>query len=84
MIIKFDYGFIHEDFIFGWNKEELYRLPSTSGNKTYGLKKLNQIMVGVKVGYRIKKEKYTIQQLKDRTIFMEKEFQIIDSPDIPK
>lgn len=84
MTIKFEHGFIYEDFTYGWNNEELYRLPSTSGNKSFGLKKLNEIMIGAKIGYRIKGQKFTIQQLKDRTIIVDKEFKIIESPHIPK
>jgi hypothetical protein len=85
MILKFKYGFIFEDFTYGWYEQELYRLPSTSADKkTYGLKKLTSILVGNKVGYRIKRQKFTIEQLKGKTIFIDKEYQVInDSVDIP-
>ncbi len=45
MILKFKYGFEYNDFLYGWNNKELYRLPSKSGNKSYGLKKLDSIVV---------------------------------------
>lgn len=85
MILKFNYGFIFEDFTYGWNQQDLYRLPSTSADKkTYGLKKLTPILVGNNVGYRIKRQKFTIEQLKEKTIFIEKEYQVInDTTDMP-
>ena len=84
MILKFKYGFEYNDFLYGWNNKELYRLPSKSGNKSYGLKKLDSIVVGNSIGYRIKQQKFSLKQLKDRTIFIDKEYQVIgDSVDIP-
>jgi hypothetical protein len=84
MILKFKYGFEYEGFLYGWNNKELYRLPSTSGNKSYGLKKLDSIVVGNSVGYRIKQQKFSINQLKNRTIFIDKEYQVIKNEvDIP-
>jgi hypothetical protein len=84
MIIKFKYGFEYDGFLYGWNNKDLYRLPSTSGNKSYGLKKLDAIVVGNGIGYRIKKQKLSLKQLKDKTIFIDKEYQVInDTVDIP-
>jgi hypothetical protein len=84
VILKFKYGFEFEGFLFGWNNKDLYRLPSTSGNKSYGLKKLNAIIIGNSLGYRIKRKKLSLKQLKDITIFIDKECQVInDTVDIP-
>ena len=84
MIIKFKYGFEYDGFLYGWNNKDLYRLPSTSGNKSYGLKKLDAIVVGNGIWYRIKKQKLSLKQLKDKTIFIDKEYQVInDTVDIP-
>lgn len=84
MIINFKYGFEYDGFLYGWNNKDLYRLPSKSGNKSYGLKKLDSIIVGNGVGYRIKKQKLSIKQLKEMTIFIDKEYQIIkDNVDMP-
>lgn len=83
-IINFKYGFQHENFIYGWHKKELYRLPSLSGNRSYGLKKLDIIKVGNLLGYRIKGQKFSINQLKDKTVFINKNYTIItDTVDIP-
>ena len=84
MILKFKYGFEYDGFLYGWNNKDLYRLSSKSGNKSYGLKKLDSIVVGNSTGYRIKKQKFSLNQLKERTIFIDKEYQVIgDSVDIP-
>lgn len=84
MKLKFKYGFYHEEFLYGWLKKELYRLPSTSGNKSYGLKKLSIIKVGVGEGYRLKRDKISIQQCKDRTIEINKVITVIkDTVDLP-
>jgi hypothetical protein len=83
MILNFKYGFEHEGFLYGWNNKELYRLPSKSGNKNYGLKKINSIIVGNQVGYRIKREKFSVNQLKEKTILINKEYQVIKDNDLP-
>lgn len=84
MIITFKYGIEHEGFYYGWFAKELYRLPSTSGRYTYGLRKLNQIIVGNQMGYRLKKDKFSMKQLYDRTMLIPKvEINIIKSKDIP-
>lgn len=84
MILKFKYGFEYNGFLYGWYEKELYRLPSTSGNKKFGLKKLESIVIGNSIGYRIKRDKLTINQLKEKTIFIDKEIQVItENVDIP-
>ena len=67
MIRNYRYGFNYKNFTFGWFKKELYRLPSKSGLSFYPLKKLNLIDVGNKKGYRIVRDKKTIDQLKELT-----------------
>lgn len=84
MVLVFKYGFEFDGFLYGWNNKDLYRLPSSSGNKFYGLKKLDVIKVGSGLGYRIKREKLSINQLKLLTINIDKEYEIIDDVvDIP-
>jgi len=84
MILIFKYGFEFNGFLFGWNSKELYRLPSVSGVKHYGLKKLPQITVGNKIGYRIKREKFTIDQLKYKTQLIKPiEINILKDKDLP-
>jgi hypothetical protein len=72
MIITFKYGIEHEGFYYGWFAKELYRLPSTSGRYTYGIRKLKQIIVGNQLGYRLKKDKFSMKQLYDRTVLIPK------------
>lgn len=84
MKIEFKYGFEYDGFTYGWNKKELYRLPSVSGNKSYGLKKLPLILVGNKSGYRIKQNKFSIDQLKSMSKEINKSFEVInDNIDLP-
>ena len=83
MLLKFKYGFEYLGFQYGWLNKELYRLPSTSGNYHYGLKKLNIIKVGNKKGYRIKKQKLTIEQIKERTVLIKTEIIVVKDKDIP-
>ena len=81
--LKFKYVFWHKDFLFGWHNKELYRLPSNSGKRIFGLKKLEKIPVGNKEGYRVKCDKLSIDQLEARTIVIDKEIQKIKSKDVP-
>lgn len=84
MNIIFKYGFEYDGFLYGWNKKELYRLPSKSGNKSYGLKKLDKINVGNTFGYRLKGAKLSIYQLKQLTTEINIEIPVIeDCVDIP-
>ena len=84
MILDFVYGIEYKGFIYGWNKRELYRLPSESGNRSYRLKKLNTIMVGNQIGYHLKRTKFSIKQLKSMTILIPKvSINIFSSNDLP-
>lgn len=83
MIINFQYGFSHKDFIFGWHKKELYRLPSENSPHYYPLKKLKLIKVGKQKGYRCKKDKLSLKQLSSKTIFIGKKISIIQDKNCP-
>ena len=71
-MIHFKYGFEHKEFIFGWHKKELYRLPSESEKRNYPMKKLSIIKVGKQDGYRIKRDKFSLGQIQKMTIFIDK------------
>ena len=75
MTLTFRYGFEHKGFVYGWCKKELYRLPSESCLKTFCLKKLNKIMIGNKEGYRVKRDKFTIEQLQAKTELFNKYYE---------
>lgn len=84
MIFKFSYGFTYMGFEYGWYKKELYRLPSVSGNNKYGFKKLNPIPVGNTLGYRIKRQKISMFQLKEMTTDIQREISVIEeNKDVP-
>lgn len=78
MVLVFKYGFEFDGFLYGWNNKDLYRLPSNSGNKFYGIKKLDVIKVGSGLGYRIKREKLSINQIKLLTVAIDKEYEILE------
>tara|TARA_R110000772_G_scaffold35637_9_gene85853 strand:+ start:3897 stop:4157 length:261 start_codon:yes stop_codon:yes gene_type:complete len=67
MVWTFKYGFDYKGFSFGWKDKALYRLPSEKNLKNYPLKILSIIKVGNKEGYRVVREKKTIDQLKEIT-----------------
>lgn len=82
--IIFKYGFEYDGFLYGWNKKELYRLPSKSGNKSYGLKKIEPIQVGKGTGYRIKTKKLSLYQCKQMTTAIDMKVElVVDTIDIP-
>jgi hypothetical protein len=84
MIIEFNYGIEYKGFIFGWHKKELYRLPSTSGRYSYGFKKLNAIMVGNQLGYCLKRDKFSMKKLEEKTIIIPKQtISILKSEHLP-
>ena len=64
----FKYGFEIDGMKYSWFKKELYRLPSTINLRSYQFKKLPEILIGNKIGYRLMRKKYTIEQLKIVTI----------------
>ena len=67
-INNFEYGFLYKGFIFGWKDNKLFRVTSTKGNH-YPLKELNKIKVGNRDGYRVVRDKKTIEQLKELSDF---------------
>ena len=58
--MKFVFGFEYNGILYGWNKKELYKIPS--------LRKLNQIMIGNQVGYRLSGKRIKISDLEPITI----------------
>lgn len=67
MIQIYKYGFEYKGMTFGWKNKELFRLPSTKNKRSYSLKKVPLITVGNKKGYRIVRDKKTIEQLMELT-----------------
>ncbi|MFH2032062.1 MAG: hypothetical protein ABIJ40_15815 [Bacteroidota bacterium] len=83
MIKKYKYGFIYNGILYGWHKKELYKLSQTVNKRSYSEKKLNQILIGNKVGYRVGKDQKTIDQLAELTHYINKEYQNINDEDLP-
>jgi hypothetical protein len=84
MVIRFSYGFTYKGMLYGWYRKELYRLPTKVGDRQYGVKKLTQIMVGCQIGYRIKRDRKTIEQLRQKTVILNEEVSIVTDFDIPE
>lgn len=79
MIINFKFGFEFNGFIYGWHKKELYRLPTTKGNRSYTLIKVGTYEGGYYVGRRMKSNR----QVKAMTHYINKKVEIIESDDLP-
>ncbi len=69
MVIKYKYGFEYKGFLFGWKNKKLHRLPSVINLRSYPLKELPTITIGLKKkkGYRVARDKKTIDQLMEMT-----------------
>lgn len=67
MVTIYKYGFEYKGFNFGWKDKSLFRLPSKKNLNYYPLKKLSLIDVGNKKGYRIMKDRKTIDQIMEIT-----------------
>lgn len=67
MITIFKYGFEYKGLNFGWKDKDLYRLPSEKNLRHYPLKKIPKIKVGLKQGYRVARDKKTVEQLMELT-----------------
>ena len=67
-ILNFKYGFSYKGVNYGWLLEELWRLPSTSGGRSFPLKKqeVKKRENGSKY-YRLKRDKKSIPQLQTIT-----------------
>lgn len=63
MTLNFKFGFNYKGLNFGWKDKHLYRLPSVKNSRTYPLKKLSLIEVGRKKGYRVMRDRLTVDQL---------------------
>ena len=73
-MIVIKYGVSHNNITYGWFEKELYRLPIKIGLRYFGLKKLKLIPIGNKFGYKLSQKKFTIEQLKEKTVLLEKVF----------
>ena len=67
MIVKYKYGFEYKGFSFGWSKKKLFRLPTTKNLRSYPLKELSKISIGKKEGYRLMRDRKTIDQIMELT-----------------
>lgn len=68
MVIKFKYGFDYKGIKYGWNKKKLFRLPTfTNAKRSLTLKELSTIDIRNKKGYRVARDKKTIDQLMEIT-----------------
>ena len=84
MILRFKYGFDYKGIPYGWLKGKLYRLPYNSKDKrSYPLKELESILIGNKVGYRVGRDKKTIEQLEVLTNRINFEYNKIVDSDCP-
>lgn len=83
MLHNYKYGFTYKGFKFGWRDKKLYRLPSIVNNRFYPIKELSEIMIHNKVGYRIVRDKKTIEQLKEITVQIDYDHVTVSDKDCP-
>lgn len=83
MIINYKYGFKFDGILYGWKDQKLCRLPQMIGKRFYPLKELNIIDVGNQKGYNINRKKKSLNQLKDMTVFINYDYQLIKDKDCP-
>jgi hypothetical protein len=60
--VHFTTGFEYKGLTFGWIGKKLFRLPGILNNRQIGLRKLPVIIVGNKRGYRLARDRKTIDQ----------------------
>jgi hypothetical protein len=79
MIVRFKYGFIHDNKVYGWKDKQLFRLPQQIGLRFYGLKECKPW----KDGFVLGSSRKSLSQLQSMTILIDKEIQVITDPDCP-
>lgn len=83
MILKFRYGFVFNDVLYGFNDKKLFRFPQNIGLRSYPLKELPKIKVGNKEGYLLHPSKRkSMAQIRSMLIFIDKEVQVIEDKDV--
>ena len=85
MIQNFKYGFEYKGLNFGWKNKKLFRLPSTKHLRSYPLRELPLIKIGKNKGYRVVRDKKTIDQLMEITEVINYKYEVngIGSKDCP-
>lgn len=78
--MKFKYGFYHQNILFGWSKQKLYRLPQKIGNRYFPLKEVKQDKRGL---YYVYKSLLSKAQLECMTVVIDKEVSLIKDEDVP-
>ena len=62
--MDFQFGFEFSGVRYGWKDKKLYRLPCVIGKRSYSLKEIKPVMVGVTKCYNVQKNKITQNKLK--------------------
>ena len=82
-MITVKHGILHDGIMYGWIDKQLYRLPSTKGNKTYCYKKMTPTMVGNNAGYYFGRRKKTLAQLQQITTIINQRIFLTKDEDLP-
>lgn len=85
MIIKYTKGFIFNGVIYGWKDKDLYRLPQVIGKRFYPAFKCKPYTNDKQenIGYYVGRKRKSISQLRDMTVSVNFERQIIKDKDCP-
>jgi hypothetical protein len=79
-MIKFHYGIVYKDVLYGWKDKELYRLPQMIGKRFYPLRKVGK---WANKGYYFGKERKSFSQLESMTTFIDKKVESVSHEDCP-
>lgn len=79
MIVKYKYGFIFNEVLYGWYEKELYRLPQMIGKRYYPLMKCGTH----KKGYYVGRTRKSFAQLKSMTVLIDFQTHEISDKDCP-
>lgn len=64
----YKFGFEYKGVIYGWKFKKLYKLPYTKGLRSYQLKEIPMHCPKSTALYNIQRDKFSLKQLKEKTI----------------
>jgi len=85
MIVRFRRGLTYGGIRYGWNEKALWRLPGLIGSRLYPIRKLNEIKIGNKTGYRLgtDQRRLSLKQLEFLTKNIDYDYEKTTDSDTP-
>lgn len=79
----FKYGFEYVGIRYGWNNKKLYRLPYFKNKRAFQLLEIKPFLIGKITVYNIQRNKLTINKLKQRTVKIDWNIEVISDQICP-